>query len=178
MTYRPTTSRGYTLIELIVSIGVFAIVMTLATGAYLITIAVNQEAQATSTGIDNLSFALDDMSRTIRTDTNYSCNGGGDCSYQNGGGSSMSVKDSSGVTHTYALANGAITKDGAALTDATVDITSLKFYVTGTKSAGPSDDYLQPQVLMIISGSVLSRPGNPPSSFTIETSATMRGIDL
>ncbi|HVM58918.1 MAG TPA: prepilin-type N-terminal cleavage/methylation domain-containing protein, partial [Candidatus Paceibacterota bacterium] len=68
---RHASSGGYTLVELIVAMGLFAIIMTLSTGAYLIMISVNRHAQAISTGIDNLSFALEDMTRTIRTGTVY-----------------------------------------------------------------------------------------------------------
>ncbi|MDE1945523.1 MAG: prepilin-type N-terminal cleavage/methylation domain-containing protein, partial [Patescibacteria group bacterium] len=64
-----TFSRGYTLIELIVAIGLFAVVMTLASGAYLIMIGVNRETEGLATGIDNLSFVLESMTTAMRTGT-------------------------------------------------------------------------------------------------------------
>ena len=71
---RTPTARlvsGYTLVELIVAVGLFALVMLLAAGAYLMMIGVNRQAQGIATGIDNLSFALETMTRSIRTGTNY-----------------------------------------------------------------------------------------------------------
>src|SRR3989344_4209674 len=66
-----TTHGGYTLIELVVAVGVFALIMTLASGAYLIMIGVNRQAQSTATGIHNLSFVLESLTRTARTGTAY-----------------------------------------------------------------------------------------------------------
>ena len=73
------TTRGYTLIELIVAVGLFAFVMTLVSGAYFLMIGLNRQAQGIATGINNLSFALETMSRTIRTGYDYDCGGLGDC---------------------------------------------------------------------------------------------------
>jgi prepilin-type N-terminal cleavage/methylation domain-containing protein len=165
-----TLSRGgYTLIELIVAIGLFALIMMLVSGAYLMMISVTKQAQGIATGIDNLSFALETMTRTIRTGTNYSCNGVGDCF----GGSIFSVKNSSGTTMTYSLSGGAIVQNNAALTDPSVNITSLTFYVSGTKTG----DAYQPHVTITVSGTVSAGPGKT-EPFSIETGATMRGIDI
>lgn len=160
--------RGYTLIELIVSIGLFALVMTLVSGAYLMMINVTRQAQGLAMGIDNLSFTLETMTRTIRTGTNYSC-GGGNCS----GGTVFSVTNSSGTVVTYQLSSGAITQNNVILTDPAVNVTSLKFYVSGTTRG----DIYQPHVTITISGTVSSGPGKS-EPFSIETGATMRGIDL
>ncbi len=65
--------RGFTLIELLVSVGIFAIVMTVALGALLSISAADKKAQSTKTVMDNLNFALESMSRTIRTGLYYHC---------------------------------------------------------------------------------------------------------
>lgn len=173
------TSRGYTLIELIIAVGLFALIMLLASGAYLLMIGLNRQAQGIATGIDNLSFAAEVMARTIRTGTDYSCSlvlGQGDCL---GGGASFSFKNASGVTVSYGLSASAIqeTVGGNAriLTDPTVEISSLTFYAVGT--AKPPSDYQQPRVTIIISGTVSYGAGKT-EAFTVETGATMRGTDL
>ncbi|KKW46894.1 MAG: hypothetical protein UY97_C0002G0005 [Parcubacteria group bacterium GW2011_GWB1_57_6] len=157
---------GYTLIELVVAVGLFALIMTLASGAYLVMIGVNQQSQGIATGINNLSFALETMTRAIRTGTNYSC-GGGDCT----GGTNFSVLNASGATMTYLLSGGVITQNGVALTDSSVQISSLKFYASGTAGS----DSQQPRVTIVVSGTV---PGKAPQQFTVETGATMRGSDI
>ena len=59
-------ARGYTLIELMVAVGLFAIVMMLASGAYLVMIGVSRQTQGIATGVDNLAFALETMTRITR----------------------------------------------------------------------------------------------------------------
>lgn len=73
-------NSGFTLIEMIVSLGVFSIVVTTAVGALLMLISTNQQLQAEQSVMTNLSFALDTMTREIRTGLNYYCadSSGGD----------------------------------------------------------------------------------------------------
>lgn len=166
-------SKGFTLVELIVSIGLFALVMLLSSSAYLLMIGINRQAQSTATGINNLSFALETMTRTIRTGTEYSCGftlGLGDCA---GGGEAFSVKDTDGSTITYTLSGGKIFRNYISLTDPAVQISSLTFYVSGTAK----NDATQPRVTIVVSGTVSSGPGKT-ESFTVQTGATMRGSDL
>lgn len=174
-----TRSNGFTLIELMVAIGLFSIIMLLASGAYLVMIGLNQQAQTITTGIDNLSFALETMTRSIRTGTNYSCGAlGGDCT---SGGTSLTFKNQQGTSVTYSLSGTTLmqTVGGvqSALTDLSVTVTSLTFYAFGTKTAAQSD-YEQAHVSMSISGTVTAGPGKPSQAFTVETGATMRGSDL
>lgn len=168
-----SSRRGYTLIELIVAVGVFALIMTLAAGAYLTIIGVSRQTQATTTGINGFAFALENMARAVRTGSTYNCAGLGDCP---NGGSSFSFKDYGGTTHTFDLSGGAIRQDGNAITDPLVNVTSLTFYANGTAPAS-SGDYHQANVVIVASGTVSAGPGKTVP-FTIETSATMRGSDL
>ncbi len=64
---------GFTLIEIIVSLGVFSTVVTIAVGALLVLVAANQQLQIEQSVMTNLSFALDSMTREIRTGTAYNC---------------------------------------------------------------------------------------------------------
>lgn len=171
--------RGFTLVEIIIAVGLFTVIMTLASGAYLIMIGANRQAQSVATGINNLSFALETMTRTIRTGTNYGCPTEGiDCG---NGGSSFSFRNENNALVTYDLSASTIreTKGGVSrmLTDSSVNISSLVFYASGT-AGRPLGDYRQPRVTIVVSGTVSSGPGRPPESFTIETGATMRGSDI
>lgn len=64
---------GFTLIEIIVSLALFSVVVTIAVGALLILIASNRQLQNEQSVLSNLSFALDSMTREIRTGSNYYC---------------------------------------------------------------------------------------------------------
>jgi prepilin-type N-terminal cleavage/methylation domain-containing protein len=68
-----TTQAGFTLIEMIVSLALFSVVVTVAVGALLMLVGANDELQGEQSIMTNLSFALDSMSREIRTGTEYYC---------------------------------------------------------------------------------------------------------
>lgn len=74
------STRGFTLIEMIVSLGVFAIVVTITTGALLTLVYSNQRYQNEQNVMTNLSFALDSMTREMRMGTNYYCASAGSAS--------------------------------------------------------------------------------------------------
>ncbi len=161
-------ARGYTLVELIVSVGLFSLVMTLAAGAYFITINVNRHAQGVSTGIDSISFVVERMARSIRTGSNYSSDFD----------STFSFTDSSEQTVVYRLSGETIEEviDGQvrSLTDpSSVSITHMRFYLSGS---APSDNE-QPRVTIVIGGNTSTGAGKT-ETFLVETGATMRGIDL
>lgn len=171
------SGKGYTLIELMIAIGLFSIIMMLASGAYLMMIGLNRQAQSISTGIDNLSFALESMTRNIRTGSDYSCGAsGGDCV---DGDTSFSFKNQKGETVVYKLSGTALQQvvEGtqSLLTEPSVIITSLIFYAFGTEPA--PGDYRQARVTISVSGTISSGP-TTNQSFTIETGATMRGTDI
>ena len=176
---------GFTLIELMVAIGLFASIMTIAASAYLTMIHVSQQAQAISTGIDNVSFALESMTRDIRSGSAYGCGqtSGTNCPYPNGE-NEFTFTDANGNAITYKLASGSIQEQKGisptwvSLTDPSVTITSLVFYVSGVGSYSTTGDTQQPYVTIIVSGSVPSSPGRAPQPFTVESSAAWRGSDI
>jgi prepilin-type N-terminal cleavage/methylation domain-containing protein len=180
-------ARGFTLVEMLVSIALFAIVMLMVSSAYLIIIAANRQAQALAAATDNLSFALESMTREIRTGTDYNCgtSSGGNC--MPNPRSAFYFTDSSGAFTSYGLSGGQIFEcssydsycaPSTPITDSAVTITALNFYVQGTKPYnGGNGDTLQPQVLITIAGTAPVSSGKT-APFYIETGATMRGTDL
>ncbi len=98
--------KGFTLIELLVSVAIFSIVMVMALGALLALSSADRRAETLKSGIDNLTFALDSMSRAIRTGSNYRCGSGGtitspqDCA---SGANYISFLASNGVQTSYRL---------------------------------------------------------------------------
>jgi prepilin-type N-terminal cleavage/methylation domain-containing protein len=72
MNTKPSTA-GFTLIEMIVSLALFSVVITISVGALLILIASNRQLQDEQAVLTNLSFALDSMTREIRTGSAYVC---------------------------------------------------------------------------------------------------------
>jgi len=88
---------GFTLLEMIVAIAIFAMVMLVATGALLSMVDANKKAQALQSVMTNLNFAIDTMSRNMRIGTNYHCQSAinlstsGDCATS----SSLVINDNS-----------------------------------------------------------------------------------
>lgn len=64
---------GFTLVEMLVSIGLFAVVVTMSVSTLLVLIDANGRAQNTQLVVNNLSFALDSMTREIRTGSFWNC---------------------------------------------------------------------------------------------------------
>ena len=64
---------GFTLIEIIVSLGIFTVVAVVAMGAFLKVIDANKKSQSLKTAINNVNFALESISRELRVGSNYYC---------------------------------------------------------------------------------------------------------
>lgn len=184
LTRRPV--RAFTLVELIVSVGLFSIVVVIAMSAYLSLISIDRKARATNDVMTNLAFVTESMSRAIRTGTSYDCGGIGSVSDCVNGANYFSFVDENGQTDTYLLntTDGTIrtcqnasvcTANGATvLTDPRINVTNLTFYVQGSQKG----DGLQPRVIFVITGSITPDTQSTPVSFTIEGGATQRVIDL
>lgn len=91
--------KGFTLIEMIVSLGVFAVVVVVAVGALLSIISTNRQLQAEQSVMTNLAFALDSMTREIRTGYAYFC-GDVNSDTANVAGSGTKIFDSGSSDHT------------------------------------------------------------------------------
>ncbi len=191
-------NRGFTLIEILVSVAIFATVMVIALGALLALSEANRRAQAINSAVNNLSAAFDSMSRTIRTGQTYACVGGSggtspDCTATPGYGFTFTAFG--GDTVTYCLSNGAAASCGSATTCAVgsrcsilrqinsgnylpmtspeIAITQLSFYLIGSPITGNS---VQPKVTILASG-VVSSSGTASTTFNLETSVTQRLYD-
>jgi prepilin-type N-terminal cleavage/methylation domain-containing protein len=67
---------GFSLVEMIVSIGIFAIVAVISLGALTKIVSANRKAQSIQNSVTNLNFALDAMSRELRVGSKYYCTSG------------------------------------------------------------------------------------------------------
>ena len=199
-------SHGFTLIEIMVSVTIFSVVMTMSLGALLAMAESNRRVETMKSVINTLNFALDSMSRSIRTGTNYRCGSAGatplscastpstfltylsvqgtggpgtpvQVSYCRGNGTSCSA---SGTAILRALDNGTF----APITSKEVVIETLDFYVVGAEGA---PDTIQPKVTILLTGYVMVSGGGTSiaacgvtaqcSKFELQTSVTQRIYD-
>lgn len=171
---------GFTLVELIVSIGIFAVVMTVALSGLMSVVDSSRQARARSAAVNSLNFVVDDMIRRIRTGYNFGCgsDGQGDCA--NGDdefsftSSEVGEDADTNPRVTYRVSEGQIRRtigggDGEQMTADPLHDIDLTFYVTGTDTGS---DGQQSRVLISISGSV--GEGDDEQSFSIQTSVAQR----
>lgn len=175
--------KGFTLIEIMVSLSVFIIIMTVSLGSILSILDANEKSQTKKTAMDNLNFALESMSRTIRFGTNFYCGTtasnpppANDCP---SGSTSFSIRDSSGALVVYSLSNGRIMKavnngTANAVTSVEVSITRLSFYVFGS-TGWP--DLSQPRAVISLSGTVGNKTSTK-STFNLQTTVSERKLDI
>ena len=78
--YKLQVTRGFTLIEMIVSLAIFSIVAVVALGALTKIISANKKAQSLQSAMTNLNFTLESMSREMRVGSNFRCAVGGGAS--------------------------------------------------------------------------------------------------
>lgn len=188
--YSKSSQTGFTLIEVLVSVSIFAIVMLVATGAVFSVVEANKKSHSLKSVMTNLNFALESMMRDIRVGSRYACDGAGDCAINPGsrfmykanrdvdGDSFYDAQDSNDQIE-YTLSGGRIEKRIYGTSPATflitaeeITITDLKFYVIGT---GNSDNK-QPKVVITMSG--YSGEGSTKSEFNIQTTVSQRALDL
>lgn len=104
------TFRGFTLIELMVSIALFSIVISIVAAAYMNLLSVDAQAHGTNDLSTNLNFAVDTMARSIRTGTDYFCvdaagnsiSSPSNCDYPSGGQYGVSFSTDQGTFIMYA----------------------------------------------------------------------------
>ena len=163
-------NRGFTLIEIMVATAIFMIIMVAAIGALVTTSNSAKKAKALRSAMDNVNYAMDNVSRSLRLGSNYYCPGGSsillpqstnptmDCI---GGAGSIAFIPAGDITvnQSYQLSSsGEIQKCVAsrtpaciALTAPEVMITDLFFEVKGSSTT----DTVQPSVFIRIKGIIL-----------------------
>lgn len=179
--------KGFTLVELMVAISLFAVIMVLSMGSIFSVFNANKKSQTLRAVMDNLNFTLEAMTRTIRFGSNYHCDATTgvisvprDCA---GGADSFSILDSGGHQVTYKLSGTRIarTVDGGSdyyLTSGDVTIQKLKFYVYGSTLYSNGGDLYQPQVIMVVGGYAgSSTKPSAQSTFTLQTTVSQRSFD-
>ena len=140
---------GFTLIELIVALGVFMVVMTITLSAFLNIMDIQKKTEAFRKVNDNLNFAMEVMMREIREGKGY---GAADCS-----GADFCFTGKDGKAVKYQLNGGGYIErkeeadEWLRMTSGGIKITSLSFLVSGEETY-PSGDRQQPMVVISIGG--------------------------
>lgn len=167
---------GFTLLEVVVSLGIFSVVIITAIGAVIAIKNAQLKASRIQVIQDNLRFTLESMTREMRTASSFSPGGSAPAYTQ------LTFTRSDNVVVSYCSQNGTVRKMtggstvcsvGSPVTSDDVLIDRLTFYVLG-QAAGPSDG--QPRVTTSLQAH--SRDPKLGTSFRIQTTVTQRLRDL
>lgn len=194
----PNLHKGFSLIELLVSMALFIVVLTIGIGALMVLISSNAKAQNMQAAVSNIQFSLDSMSREIRTGYSYYCSNGTettgdiavtqDCdkgtylSLIEGGKSLTGGADNRRIAYRYNSSDQSVERkigQGAwvRLTDPNVNVTTLYFNVANSASKENGGNLLQPNVTIFLSGEV-DGVEKTEASFTLQTTVTSRVLDI
>ena len=194
------TARGFTLIEMLVSIALFSIVMVMALGSLLALSVADRRAETLKSAVDNLTFALDSMSRTVRTGQYYDCGNQANTNPTNclTGDNYFTFLAANGVQTYYRFDNA---QDGSSLCgqttlpygcierklgaggtwipitapDIVIQNTGYLFHVTGAPQ-GSADNYVQPKLTITVTAQV-PITATQTSVIHMQTNATQRIYD-
>lgn len=192
---------GFTIIEMMVSLALFTIVITIAVGAFLSLIGGSSQLQGEQSVMSSMTFALDSMTREIRTGRYYYCssanasdnkmeetavlrctNGATSISFLESGTSLTGTTGNHRISYSF-VENGDDEKknlllrqigdgDPQPLLSSDVTLVSARFYVSGV-TAG---DILQPIVTVILQA---KDPNDTTDTIhTLETTVTQRELDI
>ncbi|OGG47942.1 hypothetical protein A3D66_01420 [Candidatus Kaiserbacteria bacterium RIFCSPHIGHO2_02_FULL_50_9] len=174
---RAYQNRAFTLVELLVSVGIFSLVMLMAVSSLLSLVDVDRKAQSMKSVMNNLNFAMESMSREIKTGQFFE-------SVDN---YTFTYDDRQGRKVTYSLPEHQILRsiDGGfpvPLTASEVvvenrDLGIPLFSLVGENCKQGSGDVQQPYVLIRIKGN-MKFSEKIKSSFSVQTTASQRIFDL
>lgn len=194
--------KGFTLFEMIVAIGVFSIIVVITLGSVLTISNSQKKAASFRTVQDNLNFALEMMSKSIRVGYSYHCEWDDvpqaddtiakygsepqDCSIGSGGGNVFVFTNSEGKKTAYRfnfnvnnvnkprleVASEETGNVFTPLTSNDVEITQGRFYVKGSE-AGNGE---QPRLTIILTGAA-GRAGKIQSEARLQTTISQRRLD-
>jgi len=175
-------NKGFTLVEMMVSVSIFAIVMVMSLGALVMVLDANRKTQALKSVMNNLNFALESMTREIRFGMQYtSCgsNGSncievlanrdvdGDGDYD-GGDTIRYYLDVDGTQLMRRIGNSEIP-----VTASEVKIDTLSFTITKNDV---DDSTTQPKVFLIVKGYAEPKT-NLKTEFNLQTTISQRCFD-
>ena len=183
-----SSKKGFSLIELMVSMALFAFVSVAMVGITLSIIDGNRKSQAMVRSMDSLNFVLESISRELRVGSNYNCNSNpvrgstSDCNKGEVLGFISSEREH--IIYKFDSVAGEIQRCKVAspgscvggvfipMTGSNVKITNLAFYVQGSSNS----DTDQPRVTIAVHGT--SGDGKISASFNIQTTITQRFPDF
>ena len=131
--------RGFTIVELLVSMGLFVVLVSLASGSFIQALRTQRIVTNLSISMNDASFVVEQIAREVRVSFNF-----------NGGGSTFNFTNPEGNSVSYSLINEGIQRcEGGCeiITSPDVKIDNLEFILRGN---APTDGK-PPRVTILVS---------------------------
>jgi len=168
-------NRGYTIIETMIAVSIFLVVITIGMEALLNANLIHRKSQDMRSIMDNLSFIMEDMSRNLRTGSNYNSTSSSQISFD---------ETATGERWVYRIESNNIYKSTQGGADGSwtplnieyeikIDPNASSFSVIG---AEPPPDTQQPFVTIRLVGTITYR--NIDTPFSLQTSVSQRLVDI
>ncbi len=177
MDMRKNKQTGFTIIETMVAMSVFLVVVMVGMGSLLSASVVHQKSQDMRSIMDNLSFALDDISRSARTGQSFSCSP--NCTSAR----SITFIDPDDNIINYSIVNDSSSRrflqkkinsnQEVNLTLSEIDLDFNSGFIIKGESSG---DTRQPYITIMLSGDITYKDVVTP--FSIQTSVSQRLVDI
>lgn len=192
-------NSGFTLVEIMVATSIFMVIMLIAMGALITSSDTAKKSQALRSAMDNVNFAMESMTRSLRMGSDYYCVDAGaiipfgttdnrDCPISGSGGGAIlftpplhpTPRDTAykltprltggyDVDGTFGLQS--CSPDCVDLVSPNVDIQKLTFFVNGSSIS----DKIQPSVYIIMKGVITIK--GVPNAFAIQTMTSQRSSE-
>ncbi len=183
------TKKGFTLVEMLIAVGLFTLIASISLGAILSIFDANRRSRSSKTVVDNLNLSIESMVRTIRFGNSYHGFGNGcddddledpqNCSVGGYGVATQFEGDTvvyrfCSTTHDIRWSDDEESdcNDMIPITSSDTVVEDAKFYVFNTSTS----DMEQPYVIAVIKGYVGNKP-TVQSKFSIQTVMSQRIID-
>ena len=157
-------SSGFTIVEVLVAAGIFAVILTVVASIYITTISAQRRTFGTQHVLDSSRFALESMGRAIRQSTVNSA-----------GGSTLDLEDHPDKGDiTYTLNGERLEENGEPITADDVVVETLVFIPQGL---GTSDG-AQPRITIFMEVRSKNVKSDEEHLIPVQTTITPRGLQL
>ncbi len=158
--------KGYTLIEILVVVVVFAVISLIATQTVILILRGTKKAESVSKVRQNLDYAMGSMERQLRSARSITsaCN--------NSASSQINFIDQSGNVNSFSCVGTNQTGSASSVASSSADLTSSDITISSCSFVcAPATSNSPPSVTLSVTGSDITRQG---ASVTVTTQVTLR----
>ncbi len=188
--------KGFSLIEVVVSLGIFAIAALIGVSSFLSLAVTQRKVINIQSTYDNLRYSIEVMAKEIRTGDTYYCGvfsgtiatlAPNDCRPTGAGAQALTFINSQGIMISYRYSTAVVNGQtigilqrqlGSAAWEQVsgndVNLQDFRFFVTGSlPSAGETPPF---QAVITVVSRGISGSGRSTAQFSLETTVTQRSV--